>query len=121
MSNCLFCKIAKGDIPAKIVYQDDDFVVFHDINPAAPVHLLMIPRQHVTSMQTITDADGGWLGRMMTLIPKIATQNGCNPGAEGGFRVLINSGQEGGQEVDHLHVHIMGGARPWSRRAGINV
>jgi histidine triad (HIT) family protein len=121
MTNCLFCKIASGEIPAKIAYQDDDFVVFHDINPSAPVHLLMIPRQHVTSLQTVTESDVNWLGRMMTCIPQIALDNGCNPGAAGGFRVLVNSGKEGGQEVGHLHVHIMGGARPWSGRTAINV
>jgi histidine triad (HIT) family protein len=121
MTNCLFCNIALGEIPAKIVYQDDDFLVFHDINPVAPVHLLMIPRKHLTSMQMVTDADAGWLGKMMVRIPQIALDNGCNPGAEGGFRVLVNSGKEGGQEVGHLHIHIMGGARPWSGRAAINV
>jgi histidine triad (HIT) family protein len=121
MTNCLFCKIASGEIPAKIAYQDDDFVVFHDINPSAPVHLLMIPRQHVTSLQTVTESDVNWLGRMMIRIPQIALDNGCNPGAAGGFRVLVNSGKEGGQEVGHLHVHIMGGARPWSGRTAINV
>lgn len=119
MTHCLFCKIVDGEIPVKIAYQDDDFIAFHDINPAAPVHLLVIPRQHITSMQTVTDADAAWLGRMMTIIPKIAENNGCNLGKEGGFRVLINSGKEGGQEVNHLHVHIMGGKRPWSRHAGI--
>ncbi|AZS77117.1 MULTISPECIES: histidine triad nucleotide-binding protein [Achromobacter] len=114
--NCLFCKIAAGEIPSKKVYEDEDFVAFHDINPAAPVHLLLIPRRHVTSMQDITGEDAGWLGRMMSLAPRLAAENGCRPGPDGGFRIMINSGVEGGQEVPHLHFHIIGGARPWKGR-----
>ncbi|MYN12396.1 HIT domain-containing protein [Pusillimonas sp. TS35] len=115
--NCLFCKIVNGEIPSKKVYEDDDFVVFHDINPAAPVHLLMVPRHHVASMQDITEQDAGWLGKMMTLAPRLAHDNGCTPGPEGGFRLVINTGTEGGQEVAHLHMHIIGGHRPWDKRA----
>ncbi len=118
--NCLFCKIAAGTIPAKIVHQDDDCVVFHDIHPAAPVHLLMVPRHHIVSMQQIVAEDAAWLGRMMALVPQIALENGCNPGPEGGFRLLANSGQEGGQEVNHLHFHIIGGKRPWQGRTAPN-
>ena len=118
--NCIFCKIAQGEIPAKKVYEDDDCVVFHDINPAAPVHLLMIPRRHIQSMQDIRPEDAGWLGRMMGLVPKIALDNGCNPGPKGGFRLLTNAGDEGGQEVPHLHFHIIGGARPWQGRVAPN-
>ncbi|MDQ8031835.1 histidine triad nucleotide-binding protein [Bordetella genomosp. 1] len=118
--NCLFCKIARGDIPATKVYEDDEFVAFKDINPAAPVHLLLIPRRHVVSMQDITPQDAEWLGRMMTLVPRLAAENGCNPGPEGGFRVLANSGIEGGQEVPHLHFHIIGGSRPWQGRTAPN-
>jgi histidine triad (HIT) family protein len=116
-ANCIFCKIAAGEIPAKKVYEDEDFLCFHDINPAAPVHLLLIPRRHVISMQDITGEDAVWLGRMMALVPKLAAENGCNPGPDGGFRIMINSGVEGGQEVPHLHFHILGGARPWKGRA----
>lgn len=111
--NCLFCKIVKGEIPAKIVYTDDDCVVFHDIQPAAPVHLLMVPRHHVVSMQDVKPEDAGWLGRMLTRVEHIALANGCNPGPEGGFRLTTNSGLEGGQEIKHLHFHILGGRRPW--------
>jgi histidine triad (HIT) family protein len=114
--NCLFCKIAAGDIPSKKVYEDQYFVAFHDINPAAPVHLLLIPRRHVISMQDITGEDAGWLGRMMSLAPRLAAENGCRPGHDGGFRIMINSGVEGGQEVPHLHFHIIGGSRPWKGR-----
>lgn len=118
--SCIFCKIIKGDIPSQKVYEDDEFVVFHDINPAAPVHLLLVPRQHIVSLQHVTAADYEWLGRMMALVPKIAAENGCTPGHEGGFRIVANSGAHGGQEVDHLHIHIMGGPRPWSGRAAPN-
>ena len=115
--DCLFCKIAKGDIPARKAYEDDEFLAFHDINPAAPVHLLLIPKRHVESMQDIGPADAEWLGRMMALVPKIADDNGCRSGPEGGFRLLANTGIDGGQEIAHLHFHIIGGPRPWDRRA----
>jgi histidine triad (HIT) family protein len=115
--NCIFCKIASGDIPAKKVYEDDDFIAFHDIHPAAPVHLLLVPRRHVVSLAHVSEADAGWLGRMVTLVRKVAEDNGCTPGHEGGFRLVANTGREGGQEVDHLHFHILGGPRPWNKRA----
>jgi len=111
--NCIFCKIVHGEIPARIVHEDADCIVFHDINPAAPVHLLVVPRHHVVSMQDITAEDSVWLGKMMSNIPKIALDNGCNPGPEGGFRIVANAGNDGGQEVLHLHFHIIGGKRPW--------
>ena len=92
--NCLFCKIVAGDIPAKKVYEDAEFVAFHDINPAAPVHLLLVPKHHVTSLQDITPEDAGWLGRMMALAPKLAAENGCNPGPDGGFRLSSTAVQK---------------------------
>jgi histidine triad (HIT) family protein len=115
--HCLFCKIASGEIPSKKAYEDDDFFVFHDINPAAPVHLLLIPKRHIVSMQEVQDADSEWLGRMMVLASKLARENGARPGPDGGFRLLINSGVDGGQEIAHLHCHIIGGPRPWNKRA----
>jgi len=118
--NCIFCKIGRGEIPARKVYEDDEFVAFHDINPTAPVHLLLIPRRHVVSMQDITPDDAPWLGRMVTLAARLAADNGCNPGPQGGFRLLTNAGAEGGQEVPHLHFHIIGGSRPWQGRAAPN-
>ena len=117
---CIFCKIVRHEIPAKFVHEDDEFVVFHDINPASPVHLLVVPKHHVVSLQDVGPADAAWLGRMMTLVPKLAIENGCQPGEDGGFRVVINSGAHGGQEVGHLHLHIMGGPRPWAKRAAPN-
>ncbi|MBV6272657.1 histidine triad nucleotide-binding protein [Alcaligenaceae bacterium CGII-47] len=115
--DCLFCKIARHDIPAGIVYEDDEFMAFHDINPAAPVHLLLIPKHHIESLADIGAQDLDWLGRMMHLVPNLAYTNGCNPGPEGGFRLVANTGIEGGQEIAHLHFHIIGGARPWDKRA----
>ena len=101
--NCLFCRIAKGEIPSRKVYEDDEIFAFHDIHPAAPVHFLA----------QVTAEDAPLLGRMMALAPKLALEQGCNPYPEGGFRVVVNTGTEGGQEVHHLHIHVMGGPRPW--------
>lgn len=115
--NCLFCKIIEGAIPSAKVFENDEFVAFKDINPVAPVHILLVPRHHVVSLQDVTSSDATWLGKMMALVPQIASENGCRPGPEGGFRVVINSGNDGGQEVGHLHVHIIGGQRPWKSTA----
>lgn len=115
--NCIFCKIAAGELPSKTVYEDDEFLAFHDINPAAPVHILLIPRHHVKSLADIGPDDAGWLGKMMVLARKLAFDNGCTPGHDGGFRLVANTGREGGQEVDHLHLHILGGPRPWNKSA----
>jgi histidine triad (HIT) family protein len=111
--DCLFCKIVAGKIPSKLVYQDDEIYVFHDIHPWAPVHFLMIPKQHIPSMAHVGAKQAGLLGHMMALAPKLALQEGCNPYPQGGFRILSNTGDEGGQEVHHLHIHVMGGSRPW--------
>lgn len=112
---CLFCKIAAGKIPARVVYQDDEIFVFHDINPWAPVHFLMIPKLHIASMAQVGSEHAALLGRMMVLAPQLALQEGCNPYPDGGFRILSNTGAEGRQEVQHLHIHVMGGSRPWLR------
>lgn len=111
--DCVFCKIVAGKIPAKVVYQDDELFVFHDINPWAPVHFLMIPKSHIPSMAQVEPEHAILLGRMMTLVPKLALQEGCNPYPQGGFRILCNTGNEGRQEVQHLHFHVIGGPRPW--------
>ena len=113
--NCLFCKIVAKQIPAKVVYEDDEFFAFHDINPWAPVHFLLIPKMHIASMAQIESVHAPMMGRMMVLVPKLALQEGCNPYPEGGFRLQANAGNEGGQEVAHLHFHVIGGARPWLR------
>ena len=113
--NCLFCKIVAKKIPSKPVYEDEDIYAFHDINPWAPVHFLIIPKLHIASMAQVTVDHAALLGRMLALVPQLALQEGCNPYPEGGFRLLTNTGLEGGQEVQHLHFHVMGGPRPWLR------
>lgn len=111
--NCIFCKIAAGIIPSRKVYEDDEFFAFHDINPWAPVHFLIIPKEHIPSMAQIGPGHAAMLGRLMALAPKLAMEQGCNPYPEGGYRIVTNTGAEGGQEVHHLHFHVIGGPRPW--------
>ena len=113
--NCLFCKIVEGKIPSRKVYEDEDIFAFHDIHPWAPIHFLMIPKLHIASMAQLTPEHGRLMGRMMLLAPKLALQEGCIPYPEGGFRIVSNTGTGGGQEVHHLHMHVMGGPRPWLR------
>jgi histidine triad (HIT) family protein len=113
--NCLFCKIAAGKIPSSKVYEDDELFVFDDIHPWAPVHFLMIPKVHIPSMAQVGPEHAALLGRMLVLAPRLALEKGCTPYPEGGFRILTNTGAEGGQEVHHLHWHVMGGPRPWLR------
>ena len=113
LDNCIFCKIVAGQIPSNKVYEDEEVFVFHDIHPWAPVHLLMIPKAHIPSMAHVGDEHAALLGRMMVLAPQLAMEQGCNPYPEGGFRIMTNTGTEGGQEVHHLHLHVIGGARPW--------
>ena len=108
MVNCLFCKIARGDIPSRKVYEDDEIFAFHDINPARPVHLLVIPKRHITSLATVTEADTAVLGRMLAVANQIAVDQGSTDG----FRSIINTGRVGGQEVMHVHMHVVGGPDP---------
>lgn len=112
-AHCIFCKITAGQIPSRKVYEDEELFAFHDINPAAPVHFLIVPKKHIASMAQATQADEALLGRIMVLAPKLALEQGCNPYPEGGFRIVVNTGTEGGQEVHHLHIHVLGGPRPW--------
>ena len=112
-SNCIFCKIIAGAIPSRKVYEDEDIFVFDDINPWAPVHFLMIPKAHIASMAQVGPEHAALLGRMMLLAPELALEKGCKPYPDGGFRIVANTGAEGGQEVHHLHIHVMGGPRPW--------
>ena len=109
--NCLFCKIAAGEIPSRKVFEDDDILAFHDIHPWAPVHILIIPKQHITSMVDVGPQHQSLLGKMMALSPGLMAALGVN----NGFRHLINTGADGRQEVMHLHLHVMGGPRPWLR------
>jgi len=107
MSDCLFCKIVAGEIPAGVVYEDEQVLVFKDINPKANVHLLMIPKQHIVSLAELDESHTGLMGHMMTLLPKLAKQHGL----DNGFRTIINTGTGGGQEVFHLHIHLLGGPK----------
>lgn len=111
--DCIFCKIAAGQIPSRKVYEDEDVFAFHDIRPAAPVHFLIIPKKHIASMAHVTAEDAALMGKIMALAPQLALEQGCNPYPAGGFRLMVNTGVEGGQEVHHLHVHVLGGPRPW--------
>jgi histidine triad (HIT) family protein len=106
MSDCLFCKIAAGEVPSTMVHEDDLVVAIRDIAPRAPTHVLLMPRQHVASALDLTDADGPLLGRLFSVAAEIARQEGI---AERGFRLVANVGRWGGQTVDHLHLHLMGG------------
>ena len=119
MDNCIFCKIAAKQIPSSIVYEDEELLAFKDINPAAPVHLLVIPKIHVPTLSDCGASHTTLLGKMLALVPRLAAEHGCavsydadgTPG--GGYKTLINSGPDGGQEVYHLHLHMYGGPRPW--------
>ena len=104
--NCIFCKIAGGEISATKVYEDDQVIAFHDITPQAPTHVLIIPKEHMESLNDAGRSDVPLLGHLVWLAPKIANQLGI---AENGFRVVVNTGADGGQSVFHLHVHVMGG------------
>ena len=113
-ADCIFCKIASGEIPAGKVYEDDEFVAFKDIHPAAPIHILLIPKAHIETLADCQMPEGmAMVGRMMALAPQIALDNGTPALPQGGFRVLMNVGPAGGQEVYHMHLHILAGPRPW--------
>lgn len=122
MDNCIFCKIAAGQIPSKKIYEDEDLIAFHDINPAAPVHFLIVPRQHVATLADCGEQHAAILGKMLTLAPRLAAEQGCGYGLDaegkptGGFKTIINTGPDGGQEVYHLHMHVIGGPHPWRVR-----
>ncbi len=107
--DCLFCKIIAGQIPSRKVYEDDELFVFHDIHPWAPVHFLMVPKQHIATLSDVGAEHERVLGKMLALAPKLMLELGVT----NGFRSLVNTGKDGGQEVYHLHMHVMGGPRPW--------
>lgn len=104
--NCIFCAISSGDQPANVLYQDDRCLAIHDINPQAPKHILVIPREHMDSLNDASKNDDALLGYLLRIGARVANQHGI---AEAGFRVVINTGQAAGQTVDHLHVHVLGG------------
>ncbi len=106
--NCIFCKIAKGEIPSKKVYEDEDLFVFHDIAPKAPMHLLVIPKEHIESIAQLESHHQAVMGRMMVLARQLAADHG----SPDGFRTVVNTGKVGRQEVYHLHMHLLGGPAP---------
>jgi histidine triad (HIT) family protein len=107
-TNCIFCRIAAGHAPAEVVAQDDEFVAFRDAHPVAPVHLLAVPREHVSSFAHIGELDTAVAGRMLRFVAAVAQQAGLQ---RDGYRVITNAGRNAGQVVDHLHWHILGGRR----------
>jgi len=108
MEDCLFCKIIKGEIPSTKVYEDDEILAFNDINPAAPIHILVIPKKHITSLVHMEKEDEAIVGKIYGVINKIADEKGFK---ESGYRVIVNCGKDAGQEVMHLHFHVLAGAK----------
>ena len=103
--DCIFCKIAAGSIPSKKVREDEHLLAFHDIDPKAPTHILVIPKKHIASLAHATADDAELLGRLLVAVSEIAREQGLGKG----YRVVISTGSEGGQTVDHLHLHLLGG------------
>ena len=108
-ADCIFCRIVAGQIPSKKAYEDEELIAFHDIHPWAPVHVLVIPKQHIATLADVQPEHEPLLGRMLMLAPRLMRELGVS----NGFRTLINTGQDGLQEVYHLHMHLIGGPRPW--------
>jgi len=106
MSDCLFCRIVRKEIPAEILHEDDEVLAFRDINPQAPVHFLVIPKKHLSSLAEVTATDERLLSRIVAAINAVAAKQGLGAG---GFRVVTNVGREAGQTVPHLHFHVLGG------------
>ncbi len=106
MSDCIFCQIVEGKIPSKIVYEDDEMIAFDDIDPRAPVHVLVVPREHISTLNDMDASREGLLGRMVLAATGIAKERGV---ADSGYRILVNCNSDGGQVVFHLHLHIIGG------------
>lgn len=111
MGDCIFCKIAAGEIPSRKVFEDDEILAFHDIHPAAPVHFLMIPKAHIASLAEAGPEHAPVLGRMLAMAGRLAREQG----SPDGFRTIVNTGRVGRQDVYHLHIHIVGGPGPLPR------
>jgi histidine triad (HIT) family protein len=107
-TDCLFCKIVRGDIPSRKIYEDDDVLAFHDIHPLAPVHFMIIPKRHIASLADCDMSHQALLGKIMTVAPRLAREQGSTDG----FRTIVNTGRVGRQEVYHLHIHVIGGPEP---------
>jgi histidine triad (HIT) family protein len=107
MRTCAFCRIARGEGSARIVYQDEEVTAFHDRNPQAPIHVLIIPNEHIESVSRVEPADTGLLGKLFVVARRVAEQQGVT----GGYRLVVNTGSQAGQSVFHLHMHLLGGRR----------
>ncbi|MBI5621409.1 histidine triad nucleotide-binding protein [Candidatus Falkowbacteria bacterium] len=107
MTECIFCKIINRQLPATLAYEDGEAVAFADIHPKAPVHLLIVPKQHIASLADVSESDGGLLARLLLIVQRLAVEQGIS---QRGYKTVINTGADGGQVVDHLHIHLLGGA-----------
>lgn len=105
-SDCIFCRIIAGELPSNRVYEDDAVIAFRDIHPQAPVHVLVVPREHVASLSDLGEEHRELAGRLLGAVPEVARAAG---GVENGYRLIVNNGRDGGQTVPHLHLHILGG------------
>jgi histidine triad (HIT) family protein len=108
VQDCVFCRIVRGELPAKKVYEDDEVLAFHDIHPLAPVHFMLVPKRHIATLADATPDDAPVLGKMMALAGRLAREQG----SPDGFRAIVNTGRIGRQDVMHLHLHILGGPNP---------
>ena len=108
MEDCIFCKIIKKEIPSTIIYEDDKVIAFNDVNPAAPIHILVVPKKHIETLLDVTDEDNELISYVYQVINKIAKEKGL---ANNGFRVIVNCGKDSGQEVMHIHFHVLGGKK----------
>ena len=106
MENCIFCKIISGEIPSKKIYEDEELLAFYDVNPQAPVHFLVIPKKHISNIMELSESETALLGKLMFKAQELAKANGC---AENGARFVVNCKSHGGQTVNHLHLHVLGG------------
>ena len=109
--DCIFCRIVKGESPSRKVYEDDEILAFHDVNPQAQVHFMLIPKRHIASLADATEADAAVLGKIMVLTGKLAREQG----SPDGYRTIVNTGRVGNQEVKHIHVHVLGGSERFGR------
>ena len=116
MQDCVFCKIVRGEIPSRKVYEDDEVLAFHDLHPLAPTHFMLIPKRHIASLAEVTMDDAGVLGRIMALTGRLAREQGSPEG----YRTIVNTGRIGRQDVMHVHVHVIGGPNPLGRMVSSN-
>ncbi len=107
MSDCIFCKIVAGEIPSDIIYEDDNIIVFNDIDPRAPIHVLIVPKKHIASLDDVTSEDEIILGKLLGTVKEIAKKLGL----ENGYRIVNNCGEDGLQTVQHIHFHLLGGRK----------